>query len=133
MIVNNCKHYILNEEGLSKIFFINSFFLVEVDIDIIHPFGVVYKPKNIIDTPIRFVRQRNNSFFMFKANEWKNESNPFYKQKSVMAKVGNKINSVMNREWAKHVRRYLKKATSGLRRLNDKRVIREELKNGTSD
>jgi hypothetical protein len=43
-------------------------------------------------------------------------------------RVGNKQNSGLNGEWAGHVRGWLKQATSGLRRLVDKRVISEELK-----
>lgn len=46
-----------------------------------------------------------------------------------MAQVGNKQNSFLNGEWAKHVRRAWKKLTSGKRRINDKKIIRDEIKN----
>jgi len=47
-----------------------------------------------------------------------------------MGKVrpGNKKNSALNGEWATHVRKDGKKATAGLRRLEDKKELREELK-----
>ena len=46
-----------------------------------------------------------------------------------MAQIGNKLNSALNGEWAKHVRRWWKKYTSGKRRTKDKEIIREQLKN----
>lgn len=42
-------------------------------------------------------------------------------------RVGHKKNSCLNGEWAQHTRRDGKKRTSGLRRLQDKKIIREEL------
>jgi len=42
-------------------------------------------------------------------------------------RVGNKANSVLNGEWAGHVRGDWKKITSGLRRLFDKKVIRDDI------
>jgi hypothetical protein len=44
-----------------------------------------------------------------------------------MAQVGNKQNSFLNGEWAKHTRRQGKKRTSGIRRILDKLIIRQEL------
>ncbi len=44
-----------------------------------------------------------------------------------MAQVGNKTNSFLNGEWARHVRRFGKQMTSGLRRLDAKKIIRKEL------
>lgn len=41
---------------------------------------------------------------------------------------GNKQNSFLNGEWAKHVRRWGKKFTSGIRRQESKKVLRDELK-----
>lgn len=79
--INNCKHYFLNEGGEQKMYFIHSNFFVEIDHTLNHPLGKVYKPKGCLDTPIRFVRQPNNSFLMFKANEWNIKSNSFYVSK----------------------------------------------------
>lgn len=78
IIINNCKHYFLNERGEKDIYFIHSNFLVEEDYMINHPLGRIYKPKGCIDTLIRFVRQPNNSTFMFRVNEWNIPSNPFF-------------------------------------------------------
>lgn len=44
-------------------------------------------------------------------------------------RVGNKQNSFLNGEWAKHMRSGGKRFTSKVRRMFDKKVIREELKN----
>jgi hypothetical protein len=44
-------------------------------------------------------------------------------------RVGNKQNSFLNGEWAGHVRRGWKKATSGIRRALSKKIIQDELKN----
>jgi len=44
-------------------------------------------------------------------------------------RVGNKQNSILNREWAGHVRKWGKFFTAKVRRTIDKKVIREELKN----
>ncbi len=44
-----------------------------------------------------------------------------------MAQIGNKINSVLNGEWAKHVRCWGKRETAGIRRMEGKEVIRHEL------
>jgi hypothetical protein len=46
-----------------------------------------------------------------------------------MAQVGNKQNSILNGEWAKHVRGWYKRYTSGRRRDQDKQVIKEAIKN----
>ena len=42
-------------------------------------------------------------------------------------RTGNKKNSFLNGEWAGHVRRYLKKITSGKRRAEDRKLLRKEL------
>jgi len=46
-------------------------------------------------------------------------------------RVGNKINSGLNGEWAKHVRGLMKKMTSSIRRNENKRVIGEEIDDST--
>jgi hypothetical protein len=43
-------------------------------------------------------------------------------------RVGNKQNSFLNGEWAGHVRKAWKKLTSKLRRNEDKKIIRNDLK-----
>lgn len=43
-------------------------------------------------------------------------------------RVGNKKNSIINGEWAGHVRKDGKKITSRKRRMIDKELIRESLK-----
>ena len=75
--INDCKHYLINQDGSNKPYLFDTSFMVERDFDINHPFGNVYRPKNVIDTPIRFVRQKDNTAFIFKSNEWNRESNPF--------------------------------------------------------
>jgi hypothetical protein len=42
-------------------------------------------------------------------------------------RVGNKKNSILNGEWAGHVRGFLKKYTSSKRRIEDKRIIKQEI------
>jgi hypothetical protein len=46
-----------------------------------------------------------------------------------MSRIGNKQNTLLNGEWAKHVRKWWKKYTSKARRRNDKEIIKKELKN----
>jgi hypothetical protein len=43
-------------------------------------------------------------------------------------KPGNKQNAALNGEWARHVRRWYKQYTSGVRRMRDKQIIKELLK-----
>lgn len=43
-------------------------------------------------------------------------------------KKGNKLNSYLNGEWAKHVRKWYKRHTSRMRRAYQKKVIIEHLK-----
>lgn len=43
-------------------------------------------------------------------------------------RVGHSANSKLNGEWDGHVRKWMKKITSGKRRNQDKRIIREEIK-----
>jgi hypothetical protein len=43
-------------------------------------------------------------------------------------RVGNKQNSILNGEWAGHMRAWGKKVTAKIRRNVDKKVIRQELK-----
>jgi hypothetical protein len=45
-----------------------------------------------------------------------------------MAQVGSKQNSILNGEWAKHVRNWYKRYTAGRRRTNDKQIIKEAIK-----
>lgn len=40
-------------------------------------------------------------------------------------RVGNKQNSILNGEWAGHVRKVGKKITSGKRRIQDKLIIKK--------
>lgn len=42
-------------------------------------------------------------------------------------RVGHAANSKLNGEWAGHVRRWMKKVTSGKRRIKDKQIIRKEI------
>ena len=42
-------------------------------------------------------------------------------------RVGNKQNSILNGEWAKHMRKWGKYFTAKARRNVDKKVIRQEL------
>lgn len=42
-------------------------------------------------------------------------------------RVGNKINSVLNGEWAGHVRGWMKRYTSSRRRNEEKQIIADEL------
>ncbi len=44
-----------------------------------------------------------------------------------MAQVGNKINSYLNGEWAKHARPFLKRLTTRRRRFEGKDFIRKEI------
>jgi hypothetical protein len=44
-----------------------------------------------------------------------------------MAQVGNKLNSALNGEWAKHVRRDRKKITSGKRRAKFRSALKKLL------
>lgn len=46
-----------------------------------------------------------------------------------MAQIGNKQNSILNGEWAKHVRGKWKKITSSIRRSKQKQIILNELNN----
>lgn len=42
-------------------------------------------------------------------------------------RVGNKANALLNGEWGGHVRRFGKQHTAGKRRMQDKKIIQEEL------
>jgi hypothetical protein len=42
-----------------------------------------------------------------------------------MAQIGSKQNSSLNGEWAKHVRAWYKRYTSGRRREKDKQIIKD--------
>lgn len=85
--INNCKHYLLNTEGSPLIYNIHSFYFVETDIDTKHPLGIVYKPKGVIDSNIRFVRQPNNSTLMFNIKDWETEQNIYLKEKLTIKKI----------------------------------------------
>jgi hypothetical protein len=75
--INGCKHFFVNQEKLSKLYFFSNEFLTEIDYETTHPLGIVYKPKNCIDTLIRFIMQRDNTVLIFKINDWKNAENPY--------------------------------------------------------
>jgi hypothetical protein len=47
----------------------------------------------------------------------------------MIMRKGNKQNSILNGEWAKHMRKWGKFMTAKIRRNVDKKVIREEIKN----
>ena len=80
--INNCKHYFLNEDCSPLMYNIHSGYYVEEDYDTKHPFGTVYRPKGIIDTVIRFVRQPDNSTFMFSILEWNKKDNIYLQEKT---------------------------------------------------
>ncbi len=42
-------------------------------------------------------------------------------------RVGNKQNSILNGEWGGHVRSFMKRVTSGIRRAHDRQLINQEL------
>lgn len=42
-------------------------------------------------------------------------------------RTGNKINSFLNREWARHVRGFLKRKTSKRRRQLDTKIIKNQM------
>lgn len=46
-----------------------------------------------------------------------------------MAQLGNKLNSYLNGEWATHVKKRMKRITSSIRRMQDKK----EIKNGLEE
>lgn len=85
--INGCKHHVLNSVGSERMFFTDSEFFVEKDINTQHPMGAVVKPLNCIDTQIRFVRHTDNKIFMFKIADWDKKTNPFskkYQQKTLL-------------------------------------------------
>jgi hypothetical protein len=47
-----------------------------------------------------------------------------------MAQIGNKLNSKLNREWAKHVRKWFKRITSHKRRKQGKKIVNKQLSEG---
>lgn len=75
--INYCNHYVVNTLSQNKIFFVSSDLFIENDCDTIHPIGAVFKPKGVIDTPIRFVVQPDTSILLFNLNEWRNNNNSF--------------------------------------------------------
>jgi hypothetical protein len=92
--INNCKHYLINNGGSQRLYFFDTSYMVARDYDITHPLGEVYRPKNVLDTPIRFVKQNDNSAFIFKKTEWNVEGNPYMFKK--------------NEEEFYHLKRFLK-------------------------
>ena len=44
-----------------------------------------------------------------------------------MKHIGHKDNSILNGEWAKHVRKWWKKYTAKARRRRDKEIIKKDL------
>jgi hypothetical protein len=85
--INGCKHFFINEEKHTKLHFIHSEFYVETDYDTKHPLGMVYKPKGCLDSPIRFVLQKDNTALLFRLHEWKNKKNPFVYPKLSLLKT----------------------------------------------
>lgn len=77
--INNCKHYFANEMCDDRLSFIHNPFAVEIDSKLKHPLGTVWKAKNVIDTPIRFVVQPNKTILFFNTNDWYNDKNPYTK------------------------------------------------------
>ncbi len=49
--------------------------------------GMVYKPKGCLDSPIRFVLQKDNTALLFRLHEWKNKKNPFVYPKLSLLKT----------------------------------------------
>ena len=78
IVINGCNHYFANELGGLRIFFMDSAYFVEEDMETHHPLGQVYKPKGIIDGHLRFVIQPDRSILVFKLREWKDKANPYY-------------------------------------------------------
>ena len=90
--INNCKHYFANELCAKNILYLNNPFGIEADTKIRHPLGVVYKVKNVIDSPVRFVVQPNNSILFFNTLDWFNDKNPFsVKAMDIVERAINKI------------------------------------------
>jgi hypothetical protein len=75
--INNCKHYFANELCAKNLLYLNNPFGVVLDKSIVHPLGYVYKVKNVIDSPVRFVVQPNNSILFFNTFDWFNDENPY--------------------------------------------------------
>jgi len=46
-----------------------------------------------------------------------------------MAQIGNAENAKLNSEWGKHVKKRYSRLTSKLRRINDKKIIKENIDN----
>ncbi|HRH53307.1 MAG TPA: hypothetical protein PLN38_08290 [Chitinophagales bacterium] len=74
--INGCKHYMTSVQSNIETIITTPYY-VEPDGNILHPFGTVYKAKNVIDTCIRFVVQKDNSLLLFNAKEWLNKNNPY--------------------------------------------------------
>ena len=50
-------------------------------------------------------------------------------QKFKTSRVGNKINSGINGEWARHIRKWGKRVTSHIRRQRGRKEIKDRLEN----
>ncbi len=79
IVLNNCKHYFLNEGGYDRLYFTDDPNFVEVDLEMTHPMGLVYKPKGVLGNMVRFVRQPNNTILIFNIKEWNDDKNPYFK------------------------------------------------------
>lgn len=97
--INGCRHYFINENCKNKLFLIDTLSLIEKDFYTNHPFGIVYKPKNCLDTPIRFVKQPNNSVLMFKKNEWNSIDNIYLKKENKLSRFIKKIKKINKYEY----------------------------------
>ncbi len=78
--LNSCKHYFLNEGGYDRLYFTDDPNFVEVDLDMVHPVGNVYKPKGVLGNMVRFVKQPNNTILIFNIKEWNDDKNPYAKR-----------------------------------------------------
>lgn len=45
-------------------------------------------------------------------------------------KLGNKQNSLLNKEWGKHMRKWGKFFTNKIRRNKDKKIIKDQIEDG---
>jgi len=75
--INGCRHYIANEAGSERLYFFDTRFLVDVDYEMKHPLGLVYKARNVLDTNVRYVLQPDRSILVFNKTEWERKKNPF--------------------------------------------------------
>jgi hypothetical protein len=86
--INGCLHYIADLSlATGGICMIGDPNFSEIDTTVEHPLGAVFKPKSVIDTPVRYVFQKDNSMVVFNLIEWYNKINPFTKPKRTLYQV----------------------------------------------